>query len=102
MKNLIFILIAIIVAAIFYKRMDPYAGFVLPPVTEAKRFGSGIRKYEFTEMFEQNRTFSKLAKKGYYTVIEGYIDTCSICKRLEADFPGFLKQRRDVVVTTNT
>lgn len=98
MKNLIFIIIAIIVAAIVYKRMDPTAGFVLPPVTEAKRFDSGIRKYEFTEMFEQNRTFSKLAKKGYYTVVEGYIDTCSICKRLEADFPAFLKQRRDVVI----
>jgi hypothetical protein len=98
MKNLIFIIIAIIVAVVFFKRMDSTAGFVVPATTQAKRFDSGIRKYEFTELFEQNRPFSKLAKKGYYTVNEGYIDTCSICKRLEADFPAFLKERKDVVI----
>lgn len=39
-----------------------------------------------------------LARKGYYTIIEGYIDTCPICKRLEADFTPFLQQRPDVLI----
>jgi hypothetical protein len=98
MRNLITIIIGIAAAVIYFKFMDPAAGFVVPATAPAKRIDSGIRKYEFTNLFEQNQPFSKLAKKGYYTVIEGYIDTCTICKLLEADFPAFLNTRRDVVI----
>jgi len=97
MKILI-IIIAIIASAIYYQGNDPAAGFVMPVAAAGQRTGSGIKKYEFTELFDQNKTFSKLAKKDYYTVIEGYIDTCTVCKRLESDFPGFLKQRKDVII----
>ena len=92
------IIIGITAAVIYFKYLDPAAGFVVPSATAAKRIDSGIRKYEFTGMFDQNQPLSSLAKKGYYTVIEGYIDSCTICKRLEADFPAFLNKRRDVVI----
>lgn len=98
MKSLIFIIIVIIASAIYYQGDDLLAGFVKPVAVAGQRTGSGIKKYEFTELFDQNKTFSKLAKKDYYTVIEGYIDTCTICKRLESDFPKFLKQRKDVMI----
>ncbi len=69
-----------------------------PLVLEKTREGNGIKKVEFMPMFESNKPFSSLAKENYYTVIEGYLDSCSICKRLEAEFPDFLKQRGDVVI----
>ncbi len=98
MKNLIFIIIAIIIGAVYYQDNDSAAGFIAPAAAAGQRSGSGIMKYEFTELFEQNRVFSKLAKNNYYTVIEGYIDTCTICKKLESDFPEFLKQRKDIII----
>jgi hypothetical protein len=96
MVKSVFILFAFLLAAYFF--MDQGPAFVIPEAAAGSRSNNGIKKYEFDALFERNRPLSKLAKKGYYTVIEGYIDTCSICKRLEADFPGFLKQRKDVLI----
>jgi hypothetical protein len=96
MVKSVFILFAFLLAAYFF--MDQGPTFVIPEAAAGSRSNNGIKKYEFDALFERNRPLSKLAKKGYYTVIEGYIDTCSICKRLEADFPGFLKQRKDVLI----
>lgn len=98
MKIPVFILIAIMAGVIFFQSMDQLSGFVAPVAAAGQRSGSGIRKYEFTELFDQNRLFSSLAKEDYYTVIEGYIDTCPICKRLESEFPAFLNQRKDVLI----
>lgn len=98
MKIPVFILIAIVAGVIFFQSMDQLSGFVAPVVAAGQRSGSGIRKYEFTELFDQNKLFSSLAKEDYYTVIEGYIDTCPICKRLESEFPAFLNQRKDVLI----
>ena len=98
MKNLFIIIIAIVGGTIFFQTIDGGPGFVVPTVAVGNRSGSGIKKYEFTELFEQNKLLSKLAQKDYYTVIECYIDTCSICKRLEADFTAFLGQRKDVLI----
>jgi len=98
MKNSVFIIIAIIVGAVFFQSMDQSSSFVTPVAAAGQRSGSGIKKYEFTQLFDQNKLFSGLAKKDYYTVIEGYLDTCSVCKRLESDFPAFLKQRQDVLI----
>lgn len=70
----------------------------IPDVSAKQRSGSGIKNYEFDTLLDQNRLFSSLAKKGYYTIIEGYVNTCSICKRLEAGFPDFLKKRKDVLI----
>lgn len=68
------------------------------PVLEKQRKGKGIKQYEFMRMFEANEPFSSLAKENYYTVIEGYKNSCSICKRMEARFPDFLKARKDVLI----
>lgn len=72
--------------------------FVAPAVTAMQRNDGGIKQYEFTDLYNRGETFSILAEKNYYTVVELYLDSCSICKRLESDFPAFLNHRRDVVI----
>jgi len=98
MKNLIVLIMLVAGILVYFDVIGPGANFVVPEVVAPGRTGSAIETYEFTELFDQNRPTSALAKKGYYTVVEGYIDTCSICKRLEADFTPFLRQRPDVVI----
>jgi hypothetical protein len=104
MRNIIFIIIGIAVYSLFFGNNNflsdsgSSVDLFIPEVAAKQRLGSGIKTYEFDDLFEQNRLFPSLAKKGYYTVIEGYINTCSICKRLEADFPRFLKNRKDVLI----
>ena len=98
MKILI-IIIAIIAGAIYYQDNEPAAGFVIPVAAAGQRTGTRYKEVRVhRRLFDQNKTFSKLAEKDYYTVIEGYIDTCTICKKLESDFPKFLKQRKDVII----
>lgn len=76
MKNLIFIIIAIIVGVVFFQSNDQSSGsgtltaLFIPDAAAGQRTGSGIKKYEFTELFDQDKPFSKLAKEDYYTVIE--------------------------------
>ena len=98
MKNTKIILFAIIAIAASYFFIGQGPAFVIPEAAAGSRSKSGINTYEFTELFERNKVFSKLAKAEYYTVVEGYIDTCSICKRLEAEFPSFLEKRKDVLI----
>ncbi len=98
MKSTTFIMIAIVAAAALYSIMSSEPAFIIPDAAAGNRNGKGIKKYEFTELFDRNKPLSKLAKKDYYTVVEGYIDTCSICKKLEADFKPFLAQRKDVLI----
>ncbi|MCW8962542.1 MAG: hypothetical protein OQL16_02005 [Gammaproteobacteria bacterium] len=69
-----------------------------PVVLDQQRSGRGIKTVEFNALFEAEKPLSSLAKQHYYTVVEGYLDSCAICKRLEAGFPAFLKQRKDVVI----
>ncbi len=68
------------------------------PVLEKTRKGSGIKEYEFMPLFDANKPFNSLAKENYYTVVEGYLDSCSICRSLEAKFPAFLNARKDVLI----
>lgn len=101
MKNLLVIVIAIVVVAagaVAYQSIFPDTDFVIPVAASGSRTDDGISKHEFTELFDQDKPFSTLAQQDYYTVIEGYINTCSICKRLEADFGSFLDQRKDVLI----
>jgi hypothetical protein len=97
MIKLILIVIAVIVILNFRDGLG-FTSFKAPEVIEVSRQGSGIRKYEFQQLFDANRPFSSLAKQGHYTVVEGYLDSCSICKRIEAGFPAFLQKRQDVVI----
>lgn len=98
MKNPIFIIIFIAAGIAIYDFLDLETDFVVPQAAAGKRTGSGIKQFEFTELFAQNQPFSGLARKGYYTVIEGYIDSCPICKHLEAEFTPFLRERHDVLI----
>ena len=98
MKKFIFLVMAAAAGLYYFDFIGPGSGFVVPAMAASSRTGSAIVTYEFTELFEQNKPTSRLARKGYYTIVEGYIDTCSLCKRLEADFIPFLRQRPDVLI----
>lgn len=98
MKNL-GILIVVIAAVLYYIDVISLgANFIVPETLDAKRTMNAIETYEFADLFQQNKPTSKLAKTGYYTVVEGYMDSCAICKQLEADFVPFLRNRPDVVI----
>jgi hypothetical protein len=98
MKNTTVILLAVIAVAGSYFFLDQGPTFLIPEAAAGSRSKSGIKIYEFTELFNQNKPLSKLARPDYYTVVEGYTDTCGICKRLEAEFPSFLNKRKDVLI----
>ena len=98
MKYLFYLLV--LVGVILYRSdlVDSGFGFSVPETLASKRTANAIQTYEFTELFDQNTPTSRLARKGYYTVVEGYIDSCTICKALEADFRPFLHNRPDVLI----
>lgn len=71
------------------------------PAVLASSAGSDVKKiqkYEFTSLLSQKKPTENLAVKDHYTIVEGYINTCSICKKLEARFTPFLDKRNDVVI----
>jgi len=70
----------------------------IPEQTAVERKGTGIKTYEFKNLLEQNRPLSKLAKQKYFTVVEVYLDSCLICKKLETGFKPFLAKRKDVLI----
>ena len=70
----------------------------LPEPTAVERTSSGIKKYELNNMVNNARPLSTLASNKYYTVVEVYLDTCAICKRLESGFKPFLAVRKDVLI----
>ena len=82
MKNLIFLIVLIATGLYYFNFIGPGSGFVVPEAVAANRTANAIETYEFTELFDQNMPTSRLDRRGYYTIVEGYIDTCSICKRL--------------------
>jgi hypothetical protein len=99
MKNLL-IIIAIVSGAFLLKTTGSGANFTTPLAAAGNREGNikGIKTYEFVDLFEKGKPTSKLAVKDHYTIVEGYINTCSICKRLEAKLPPLLDKRKDVVI----
>ena len=100
MKNFLFIIVAIVTGVFLLDIIGSGAGFTIPPVAVGSREGNikKIKKYEYLDLFEKAKPTSKLAVKDHYTVIELYIDTCSICKKLESKFTPFLSKRKDVVI----
>jgi len=99
MGKILLIAIALIVI-IAINKQGAFSGssYERPIVLDQQRPGRGTKTVEFNALFEADKPLSSLAKQNYYTVVEGYLDSCAICKRLEADFPAFLKQRKDVVI----
>ena len=61
-------------------------------------FDGRIEKTRFSDHLDERRKFDTLAVSNYYTVVEVYLDSCGICRRLEAKFPAFLAERKDVVI----
>jgi hypothetical protein len=100
MKYFLFIIVAIVTGVFLLDIIGSGAGFTIPPAAAGSREGNikKIKKYEYLDLFEKAKPTSKLAVKDHYTVIEGYIDTCSICKKLESKFTPFLSKRKDVVI----
>ncbi|MGB5306351.1 MAG: hypothetical protein WBO57_08920 [Gammaproteobacteria bacterium] len=91
-------IIAVVAIAYFYISNEKY--FVTPVMASGSRAENikKIRKYEYKDLFARSKRTSSLAVKDYYTIVEVYIDTCSICKQLEAGFLPFIKKRNDVVI----
>ena len=98
MLNKLILIVAVAAIVYYFNGNSSGFGFTVPETLVSSRTANTIQKYEFTELFENNTPTSRLARKGYYTIVEGYIDTCQICKRLEADFIPFLRQRPDVLI----
>jgi hypothetical protein len=94
----ILLAVIVVVGVVLFRNNFLPGSFEHPEVLASSREGNGIKQHEFQRLFDQNRPLSSLAKDGYYTVVEGYLNSCAICKRLEADFPAFLSKRKDVVI----
>ena len=96
MKNLIWFIVG---AGLFYYLYDgSYSHFVVPQQIQIQRPGQAINQIEFMTLFNQQRPFSGLADDNYYTVVEVYLDSCAVCKRLEKGFEPFLRKRKDVLI----
>ena len=98
MKSVIFVIALAVVGLYQLGMLGLDSGFSMPQKLAANRTANQVQTYEFTQLFEQNTPTSQLARRGYYTVVEGYIDSCTICKKLEADFKPFLLKRPDVLI----
>ncbi len=86
----------------FYYYGGPVPGnrsnFAVPQQAQARNDKKDISRVEFSGLFEQGKPFHSLANDRHYTIIEVYLDTCSICKRLESGFKPFLEKRQDVLI----
>ena len=94
MKQLVWIFLAAAMLYYLHGKND----YAVPQQLSSHRTGSGISKHEFVSLFDQHLSFSDLAKNNYYTVIEVYLDSCVVCKRLEKGYDQFLDKRRDVII----
>lgn len=95
-KNLIWIIIAVVTGFYLVNRTD--SGFAVPQQTAKLRSHNGIEQIEFLSLFDNKKSFPQIASNEHYTVVEVYLDSCSICKRLEKGFRPFLDKRKDVVI----
>lgn len=97
-RDLMKFLAWIILAAGILYYMHGSNDFAVPQQSSAQRSGKGISHLEFMEIFNAQKSFSDLTSENYYTVVEVYLDTCAICKRLEKGYDQFLDRRRDVLI----
>lgn len=99
MRNGVILAVIVALAWHFLGPLASDGGYAeaLPPAPQ-ERAGPGVTTVQFTDLFAARRSFGDLALPGHYTVVEVYLDSCAICRRLETSFPAFLKARRDVVV----
>ena len=96
MKLFIWIMAAIAGYFCLFGRTDN--DIVIPRKTTSERSGTGIKTHEFMALFEAKQPFSGLASGDYYTIVEVYLDSCTVCKRLEKGYAPFLDKRKDVLI----
>lgn len=89
-------IVVVAIAYIIYHSIG--LGYEKPAFAQVRGDVPKIQSVHFDSLFEAGIPFSQLAEKGQYTVVEGYLPTCPLCKKLESEFPAFLNQRRDVVI----
>ena len=90
---------AVIIAAVaWYFFAGPGENVDPPAQTGNVRGGSDLSSQEFTALFDDNKSLADLADDDFYTIIEVYLDSCAICRRLEKGFQPFLDKRRDVLI----
>jgi len=68
------------------------------PKTRAAAGSTEVVVVEMATLIDSDVGFDTLAKPGHYTVVEVYLDSCAICRRLESTYPAFFAARDDVVV----
>jgi hypothetical protein len=90
--------LALVLAAIGFVLHERAPGFERPPRLTAERANDDMKKFEFEALRARGKPFEALAVPGHYTVLEGYTDSCGVCRALEREFPAFLARRSDVVV----
>ena len=87
--------------------LDNYQTFIGPEVAEAPQPLAGVTRSpgskaikvsEFQQLLDSRKPLSSLAKNGYYTVVEVYLDSCTICRKLETGFKPLLAKRRDTYI----
>jgi len=76
---------------------DRHTPFAMPSAA-SERSGKPIEPQDFMPLFQAEAPLASLAGEGVYTVVEVYINTCSVCKQIERELPSFLEARNDVVV----
>lgn len=81
----------------WFKRPSPGVDYTYPVPTE-ERTTAATEKQEFETLFFDQQPLASLATAGSYTVVEVYINTCAICKRIEKQMPALLAARGDVVM----
>ena len=91
------VLIVIALGAVAYHKFEPVLNFEAP-VPAAARDGKAIHRSEFQALLDGGGMLSSLALPGQYTVVEVYLDTCAICRKLESGFDAFTKRRSDVII----
>ena len=72
--------------------------FEPPRVVEPAREITQVRRLEFDKLLAEQTRFEDLAHAGYYTIIEGYTDSCGACRALEKQLPQLLSARGDVLL----
>lgn len=99
MKQLKTIILILIILAGTYIAMDGVSNFDRPQMASFDNTNiQRMQQHEFQDLFDDHTLTSNLAVAGKYTVVEGYLDSCGICKTLEQKFPAFLEARKDVVI----
>jgi hypothetical protein len=97
MTSRIWLWAALLAGLIWHFLPAHHTPFAMPVAANA-RSGNAIEPQDFMPLFDAETPLSSLAGDGVYTVVEVYINTCSVCKQIEHELPPFLAARNDVVV----